>query len=192
MIERRRAWKEVAQQRWRKSGSNNSFGSILSRRHKDITDQTVIDLHNLADLLLDTPHEFKLIVSANQAHVYTNHVDLIDQLSDLDILCQKEYSRAVITRPRDTIQLKNPRYQYRSYFRSAKLTDQQKDHLVNFLINQQSHARISPALSGWTVAPFHRTQEYFFVDHDNMTWLTMLALVRPGLIRKTMQIISAK
>ena len=34
------------------------------------------------------------------------------------------------------------------------------------------------------------TRDYFFVDHDSLNWTTMLALVRPGLIRCTMDIIA--
>jgi hypothetical protein len=40
--------------------------------------------------------------------------------------------------------------------------------------------------------PFLRTQDYFFVDHDTASWSSMLSLVRPGIIRKTLQIVTAK
>ena len=189
MIERRRAWRDIAQQRWQRS--NNTFGNILTRRQKDITEKTVEDLHVLADLLLATPIDFKLVVSANQGYIYTNDCSLIDQLTDLECLTQKDYSRAVVTRPRNTIRLKNPKHQCRSYFKIAKLTDEQKIHLTGFLLNQKT-VRLSPALNEWIVGPFNRTQDYFFIDHNEMSWLTMLSLVRPGLIRKTMQIIPAK
>jgi len=194
MIERRRYWREIAQKRVTGSIKSSIFGnpqSILSRRHKEITETTVADLHELAELLLTTASEFKLVVSVNQAHVYTNDQSLIDQLSDLSSLTQKDYSRAIIGCPPNTIRLKNPRHQFRSYFKMIKLTSEQKDYLMNFLANQPE-VRISPALRGWLTAPFNRTQDYFFIDHNQMSWLTMLSLVRPGLIRKTQQIIAAK
>jgi hypothetical protein len=195
MIARRIAWREIAQQRVAGTAKSSLFGhppySIISRRHKEITETTRADLHELADVLLTSLSEFKLVVSVNQGHVYTNDRGLIDQLDTLASLTHKEYTRAVIGRPRDTVQLKNPRHSYRSYFRNAKLTDEQKQHLMNFLTNQ-TLVRTSPALNGWLAAPFHRTQDYFFVDHDDLSWLTMLSLVRPGLIRKTQQIIAAK
>jgi len=189
MIERRKIWREVAHQRWQKS--NNTFGNILTRRTREITDQTVIDLHEFAQYLLSSSADYKLIVSSNYGHVYTNDRKLIDQLSDLRSLKQKIYRRAVITRAKDTISLRNPQHQFRSYFKSTKITAEQKDHLVAFL-TMQTEIRISPALSGWMLTPFHRTQDYFFVDHDKMTWLTMLSLVHSGLVRKTMQIIATK
>ena len=106
-------------------------------------------------------------------------------------MTQKSYSQAVICRPKDTIQLKEPKHEFRSYFKITKITQEQKDYLIAFLANQQT-VRLSPALRHWTTVPFNRTQDYFFVDHDGLSWLTMLSLVRPGLIRKTMQIIQAK
>ena len=189
MIERRRAWREVAHQRWQKS--NNTFGNILTRRTREITDITVSDLHELADKLLNSRSDFKLVVSANHAHVYSNDLQLIDQVGDLKSLKQKTYSRAIVGRPKNTIRLKDPKYQFRSFFKSTKITEEQKNHLLAFLTTQ-TEIRISPALSGWVLTPFHRTQDYFFIDHNEMSWLTMLSLVRPGLIRKTMQIIPAK
>jgi hypothetical protein len=192
-IERRREWREMALQRWHKTGTvlGQKQHNILGRRRKEITDTTVENLHTLAELLLTTPIEFKLVVSANQAHVYTNNLTFFDQLDHLNGLERKNYSRAEINRPQNTIQLKSPKHKFRSYFKITKLTNVQKDHLMDFLYYQKD-IRVSPALQQWIDQPFTRTQDYFFIDHTEMSWLTMLSLVRPGLIRKTMQIIPAK
>lgn len=188
-IERRKEWRNIALQRWQKS--NNSFGNILGRRRKDITDATVENLHALANILLTTMSDYKLVVSVNQGHIYTNDLVLLDQLDHLGCLERKSYSRAQINRPENTIQLKKPQHQFRSYFKIIKLTTEQKTHLIGFLLNQPS-VRLSPALNSWITGSFNRTQDYFFIDHNEMSWLTMLGLVRPGLIRKTMQIIPTK
>jgi hypothetical protein len=188
MIERRIAWREVAQQRWQKS--NNHTANILSRRKNDITTDTVQELHELADQLLNTTVDFKLVVSGNYAHVYTNDRVLIDQLDALPSLTRKHYTRAIVTRPADTVQLKNPHHALRSYIKSVKLTDEHRGYLKNFLTSQPT-VRISPAFQDWLAGSYNRTQDYFFVDHDDPSWLTMLSLVRPGLIRKTMRIIPA-
>ena len=194
MIQRRIAWREIAQNRVAGKAGSNLFGhpyNIIGRRSKDITEQTISDLHGVADVLLTTFADFKLVVSASNAHVYTNDLILINQLSDLSGVTQKDYTRAIVGRPKDTIRLKNSQHQYRSYIKRTKLTDDQKTHLINFLTNQHT-VRISPALGHWLTGLYHRTEDYFFVDHDSMSWLTMLGLVLPGLIRKTMQIIPAK
>jgi len=188
-IERRREWREIALQRWQRG--NNTVGNILGRRRKEITDKTVEDLHALANILLTTASDYKLVVSVNQGHVYTNDLTLINQLDCLDFLEHKSYSWAQVNRPKNTVQLKTPRHAFRSYFKTTKLTAEQKTHLTGFLLNQPT-VRLSPALDEWIVGPFNRTQDYFFIDHNEMSWLTMLSLVRSGLIRKTMQIIPAK
>jgi hypothetical protein len=190
-IERRKEWRDIALQRWHRTGQilGSRSQNILGRRQKDITDETVKNLHAMAEILLTTFVEFKLVVSGNQGHVYTNETMFIDQLAQLPFLTNKHYSRAEINRPQNTIQLKNPKHQFRSYFKITKLTDDQKKHLTGFLLNQKT-VRLGPALDEWIVGPFTRTQDYFFIDHNEMSWLTMLSLVRPGLIRKTQQIVT--
>lgn len=189
-IQRRRQWREISRQRWSVSGKNR--GTIISRHYDEITDETVENLHSLAEMLLTAPEPFKLVVTVNQAYVYTNDTILINRLSRLPCLSYKTYTRAVVTRPRDTIQLKNPGHAYRTYFKMLKLTIEQKAQLENFLSSQEPHVRLSPALKTWLWHPFNRTQEYFFVDHDTESWLTMLSLVNPGIIRKTQRIVAAK
>lgn len=190
-IERRKLWREISQQRLSKYNNINA-GTILMRREREITDDTVKNLHKLADMLLACSVDYKLVVTVNQAYVYTNDLSLIEQLDNSDFLLQKSYSQAQVVRPRDTVQLKNPKYCSRSYLKSLNLTPQQRDNLENFLYNQQEHLRISPALTRWIDLPFNRVQDYYFIDHTGEQWITMLNLVVPGLIRKTMQIIPAK
>ena len=159
---------------------------------REIAPDMVSNLHDLADCLLKQTVDYKLVVSLDSAWLYSNDLTLIDNVVALPYVQHVAFSQAVVDRPRDTIRLKHPKHQYRSYFRAQKLTSQQKITLQQFLNNQIDHVRSSPALVKWLDCPFNHLQEYFFVDHDSQTWLTMLALVHTGLIRKTMQIIPAK
>jgi len=190
LIERRKQWREIAQQRWVNGKPNHNL--ILRRRWRAITEKTVEDLHTVADVLMHNKSDFKIVVSVDTVHVYTNDLDLIDTIDQLDCLKYKSYSQAMVTRDKNTVQLKNPKNQYRTYLKYRKLSAQQKDHFVDFLHNQHGHVRISPALQRWLDQPFDRVQDYFFIDHDSQTWLTMLSLVCPNIIRKTMHIIPAK
>jgi hypothetical protein len=189
MMKRRQEWRELAQHRWLNAKQNTA---MQRRVYKPITEQTVNNLHTLAEVLLTTDKNFKLVVSTNQAWVYTNELELFDCLEQLPILQCKTYSQAVVNRPLNTIKLKHSAYNFRSYFKFSKLTASQKDMLVDFLINQQTQVRLSPSLKIWIDQPFTRSQDYFFVDHDTESWLTMLSLVHPGIVRKTMHIIPAK
>jgi hypothetical protein len=88
--------------------------------------------------------------------------------------------------------LQRSNYKFRTYFRFVKLTTTEKNTLSAFLIGQQSHAKLSPSLKLWIQNPFNRVQDYFFVDYATDSWLTMLNLVRSGLVRKTLHIITDK
>jgi hypothetical protein len=190
LIARRKQWREIAQQRW--VNNRQKHGIILGRSYKEITDKTVQDLHSVAQLLINSKQDYKLVVSVHQGYIYTNDLGLIDQLADMHELSYLSYSQAVISRPRDTVLLKNSKYKLRSFLRTVSLSRQEKDCLDDFFGTQQKFVRLSPALQRWVDQPFARLQDYFFVDHDSETWLTMLNLVRPGLVRKTMHIIPAK
>jgi hypothetical protein len=177
--------------RW--TNNQQRYGITIGRRyHKNITKKTVEDLHTLTKVLLNTTVDFKLVVSTNQGYVYSNDLSLIDLLDHMPELSFKEYSQAVITRPTNSIQLKKSVYSYRSYLRLIKLTAQQKQQLILFFHNQRTQIRVSPALTAWITQSFNRTQDYFFIDHHSESWCTMISLVHPGIIRKTMHIISAK
>ena len=188
MIERRQQWREIAQQRWNQGQRQN----ILGRRFRPITPETVADLHELTQNLLSTTSQFKLVVTVNQAHVYTNDLALIAQLQTMPALKYQTLSQAVITRARDTVQLKRPRHAWRTYLRHIKITAEQKQHLIAFFKSQHTQIRLAPSLLSWMDQPYLRTQDYFFVDHDSPNWSTMLALVQPGVIRKTLAIVAAK
>ena len=189
IIARRRQWREISLQRWTNAVQSNK--NIITRRAKDITDENVANLHTLADVLLRSRVDFKLVTSVSTAWVYTNDLHLLENLTDLEFLMQKTYSESVVDRPKNTIKLKNPKHKYRSYLKCVKLTDEEKTHLCNFFANQQGHARISPALLKWMSERWHRTQDYFFIDHNDESWLVMLSLIKPSMIRKTVNLIAA-
>ena len=175
-------WREVARRRWQ-SGLEG-FGWNL------ITDEVRADLHLVCDTILDSNANCKLIVSTHFGWVYTNDVDLIIQLRHFRCLSNKYYTEAVINRPKNTVRLKNSQHQSRSYFYNLKLTETEKENLRVFFENQKESIRTSPALTQWFDRPYKRTQDYFFIDYTGAQWLTMMALIRPGLFRKTLDIIN--
>lgn len=181
-LDQRIEWRETARKRW--------HASIPSSGWNEITAQVRSDLHQVCSIVLDSEIDCKLIVSLHVGWVYTNQPELIDQLRALRCLSSKTYTQAVINRAKNTIALRKSQYQNRAYFYPLKLTHQQKQNLSNFLDNQQEHIRISPSLKTWANGAYLRTQEYFFIDYTNEQWLTMLSLVCPGLIRKTLKIVT--
>lgn len=181
-LDQRIEWREVARKRWQSSFSG-------WRINNEITAQIREDLHTVCDLLI--PADCKLVVSTNFGWIYTNDLALVNQLRTTRCLTNKTYTQAIVNRPKNTIRLKNSQYSNRSYFHNIKLTQSEKDTLRNFFANQQEHIRTSPSFTHWLYeAPYLRTQDYYFIDYTGEQWLTMLSLIRPGLIRKTQTIIT--
>lgn len=191
VLARRIEWRDLHRQRQQAGRGGIGFPSIHTRLavRPIITKETAKNLHDLVDLLLSTTDSFKLVTSVDRAWIYTNNLVLLEQINLVTALEDKFYTQAVINRPVDSIRLKKSQYAYRSYFRTQKITAQQKNQIDQFLNNQQGAVRVSPALTEWLAGGYLRTQDYFFIDHAGESWLLLLALVHPGLLRKTVNII---
>jgi len=181
LLTRRSVWRERVRNRW----PQNNF----VRGHDAITDQTRENLYAFADFLQQATDPYKMVISVNQCWIYSNNPNLLERIGRLPFVRNTKFTESVIVRARNTVALKNPQHEYRSYFRSIKLNTGEKDQLINFFASQPD-IRISPALKSWLALPFNRTDDYFFVDYNSETWLTMLGLVRPGLIRKTSRLVA--
>ena len=156
----------------------------------NITQHDIENLHKICQLLLDTTHTFKLIVEFGGVRVYSSSESLFDELTANAQFNFVYYTQAVIDRARNSIKLKNPQHQYRSYFSRTKLADQQKQSIVQFLNNNRADLRLSPCLSDWTLQQWSKwTEPYYFIDHNNTACLTMLSLLHPRLIKKTNTIV---
>ena len=156
----------------------------------NITQHDIENLHKICQLLLDTTHPFKLIVEFGGIRVYSSSESLFDELTASAQFKFVYYTQAVIDRARNSIKLKNPQHQYRSYFSRTKLTDQQKQSIVQLLNNNRADLRLSPCLSDWTLQQWSKwTEPYYFIDHNDTACLTMLSLIYPRLIKKTNTIV---
>ena len=166
--------------------------SIVDRR---IDDSVVAQLHDICDFLLALTDEYKLVFNYNHwLTIYTNSLTIINQVNALDFIANKTYSQVNVNRPRDTILLKNSKHTKRSYFREFAINSNEKEILTNFFESQQDYIRISPGLKNWMNRGYryNYVYDYFFVDYSEDLWLTMLNLVRPGIIRKTVEILQDK
>ena len=179
ILEDRHQWRLTMRDRW-----NHTTRPFLA-----ITEEHRADVKKFASLLSIYPNEFKLIVQSNTARVYTNNLKLIWDIQQAEFGTKKQRTQAVVDRPKGTIAVRNPKHRYRGYFRSIVLDLEAKATLAKFLDNQ-SDIRIGPGLQDYLTGKWHRTMDHYFVDYNDSRWLTMLSLVQPGLIRKTMEIIA--
>ena len=163
-----------------------------------ITKETA--LRETRDVLLAETAPFKTVVSFNTVSIYTNRRKLADQLIDLgnDGVILRLVRGAVISKPAGVVQLQESKYAYRTYFRERKYTRDQRDMLKNFLDSRRDTLRVSPALSDWVngnvgyILNHNYSRSHYFVDHDHPNEGTMLSLVLPGIVRKTMPIETTK
>ena len=157
-------------------------------------------LRETRDVLVTETQPFKTVVSFNTVSIYTNRRRLADRLIDLgnDGIHMRLVREAVISKPAGVIQLQESRYAYRTYFRERKYTRDQRDMLKNFLESRRDTLRVSPALNDWIngnvgyILNLNYSRSHYFVDHDHPNEGTMLSLVMPGIVRKTMPIETTK
>jgi len=160
----------------------------------EITEQDVMNLHRMCNFLQADTRERKVVISGSWFYIYTNDVSLITDISHLPWLDQAKMRvcEVHLQGQPGTVALKRARHQLRSYFRSI-LFDDQRRHNLTQLLAQQKHIRLSPSLAYWVQqARWHRTFDYHFIDHDDASIITLLALIEPRLIRRTLPIVAHK
>ena len=150
---------------------------------------TTMDLHTVCNQLNDLKNPYKKVIYQNWVYIYTSEFNDIVKLS-LGPMILKGTSQANITHPKNTIGLKNPRHKFRTYIRAHKPTPEQRQHLASFIAAAGEDVRAGPGLKEFLSNPrYHWMQEHYFVDHNEMSMATALALISPRFIRKTMPIV---
>jgi hypothetical protein len=190
-IVRRNQWSQkVLANRATPFGFPSLYQSAI--KSMSIDDASRQKLHELADILHNNINDVKLVVSYNKGWLYTNTISTINEINNLPFIHNKSYSEAIINRPRNTVKLKNPKHSHRSYFKLHSLTVNQAEAIINFFTNHLGYVAPSGALKEWINSSDHsHLREHYFVDYTGESWLVMLSLVCPGLIRKTLTIVSA-
>lgn len=173
-----------------------NFGG--SWRHRvmipEITDELRTDCHLLCSFFINLPNDYKLVISVDTGYFYTNHLQDVTDLLNFPQVMMEQLREAVEDIPKNSIVIKNSKYQFRTYFKAQHLSNtQQKENLKNFLL-QQAEIRLGPGLHEW----FSRYEfskyiaDNYFIDHNDTAILTMINLVCPIKIKKTLNIICDK
>jgi hypothetical protein len=143
---------------------------------------------------IDHQHEVKLQFLKDKVFVYTNDIEHFNQMSELDVYDDLSITEVKLDRPRGTVKARYPGFQIRVYFRPMHITQQQRDALVNFTNTNVSEIRTNIGLERFINTDPNRynyltLRDYFFVDLRDERLLSVLELMCPGVIRKTMDII---
>jgi len=157
------------------------------------------DLEATRALLVAVAEPKKLVFFNSFITVYTNNLGLYNQLLECEWIDSLDIKRAELSLPPDTILLKNPQYQYRTYFRGRNLGKQQKTRLATWIQTQGSEIAASKSLQSFLSIDSHptrvlwwrseATESYYYIEHNSLQYETMLSMICPGMVRKTMPIV---
>lgn len=146
------------------------------------------NLKDLAEVLYNNRHNIKFVITGSWAYVYSNDLEFLKQVSQLEYLRCTAFREIKVNRPKDTIGLRKPKHKFRIYFSDIWITPEQKQSIVSFLISQED-IRLSPALKSWCKSSYFWTQRSHFVDYDTESFPLALQLINPRVVRKKFQIV---
>lgn len=150
-----------------------------------------LNILTVAEYFKQLKHDFKLVVTRNRLWLYANDPKVIKDLTALPGIDYPKCTEAVVDRPKNSIRIKNSPHEFRSYFRWKFLNDAEKSSLKQFLEAQKDYIRISPGLKRYLSGKKYLfLQEYYFIDYTGDQWLVMLSLINPGMLRKTVTIVT--
>ena len=132
-------------------------------------------------------------------HVYTNDLDDVNTL--MTAFNNKiTVKQAAVVYPSGVIMLATePKYPYRTYFRDRNMPAAKKQALWTWISNQTPDLEASPATKKWfetlvRLKPYWVSgreewcRGHYYIEHTDLSHITMLAMVCPGLTRKTVQV----
>ena len=162
-----------------------------------LADMPLHELLDLADQITQLGTEFKRVCSWASMHFYSNNAGLFDCLNKLPAIKVIDYRTAKVTLEKDRLLLKNPRYKYRSYLRELPVDVKKAQEFLQFVtcrsdylnLDSGSMRRLTLAktslLTRASLYPFAR---HSYIQHNSLMDLTMIEMVMPGLIRKTLTV----
>lgn len=163
-----------------------------SKRYRNITFDDRANCHIVADQLINLKNPFKHVIMGNNwLYFYTCNLEDIETLSQGPMKRIATVGQATVICPKNTIGLKDPKYKFRTYFRSHSPTAQQIRTLDDFIDANREDVKPSIGLQTFfkRVKGYAWILDYHYIDHNDMKMVTALALLNPRLVRKTKQIV---
>lgn len=170
--------------------SSKSYESKFTRQVRS-------DLESMRALLAAETVPMKLMCFVNEATVYTNDVSLFDRIRICSWTERVQIKQADLVLPPDAIVLKDPKFLYRTYLRNRELEPDQKVTLGQWLYSQGQEVAASLSFRELFKStrnlhrPWHQNHvfSHYFLDHNSLLYETMLNMVVPGIVRKTVNIV---
>ena len=147
------------------------------------------NLHHMCDLLRGLPDSCKKMIQYDRVFLYTNDLEIIEDMSQVGYISQIKIGQAVMVYPKDTVMQVNPVHQYRTFLKSRYWDLDTSARVKKFLLGRQELFQITRSFRQKLERPGRLvTQDHHFLDHDSTDFLLMLSLVCPEIISKTLPI----
>lgn len=177
----------------------NSLSDLYKVRHGDhyitpISDQERANLHQYVDVLMSAITPYRTTVTGDWFYVYTNDLHLCEAIRKLPFVFGLRGTQVnQITVPPDSIVRKRSKYDYRTYFRSKRLSDDDQLALISLIEAQGSEVQVSPRMKWWLENQFHlNLWQGYFIDHNDPHLRVMIELIVPGGTKNTVSIVRDK
>lgn len=177
-------------QEWRRKINYGGSWRWHTFRHP-ITPTTIGNCHTAHDNLKTIPQGYKLITSYDCGYLYLKDLDdAVDFLKSPGISVD-QVKQVIVDRPKNSIVIKSAKHDFRTYFKNQRVETDQKTSLINFLKNR-TDIRLSPSMKEWITKydSYRYMCDNYFIDHNNDGFLTMLTLVSPIKIKKTVTLLT--
>ena len=150
----------------------------------------LVNVLEVAQGLIDLGPKIKLTSSWNNMFVYTNDADDYERIQKIPHIDMGSYREALVTQPAGVLLRRNPKYQYRSYFREKRMDPKQGQEFLQFVLSRGDYFNLDLSSRyrlglGRHRYPFAR---HSYIEHNSSLDVTMLEMVLPGAIRQTLPI----
>jgi|TARA_R110000824_G_scaffold77497_4_gene195955 hypothetical protein len=133
----------------------------------------------------------KFVFTGHMAYVYTNNYHLRDDLDNLGIGLD-QCTTINVNRPKNTVYSQYPGFNKRCLLKEINITNEEKSNFLKFLEGNEQNIRTSRGLARFLKhrSNYHWLRGYFFVDFNDEKLISIMELMIPGIIKKTIRIIN--
>jgi hypothetical protein len=178
--------------RWGRKLVKHTVGSWQAAWESlEITAEMESDLHVLCDFLLADNTPRRIRIQEDHMSVYSNDPALFDRIQSLAVCESRERIKVELVDAPGTVNLRSSDHALRTFLRAHRLSEHTAGSLRAFF-HAQTDIRLSPSLAAWCANNWLWTQRHFFFDHHSASTANMLALIAPGLVKRTLTITTDK
>lgn len=160
------------------------------------SDSNINKLHELIDCVNLITVPFRKTLAYNYLSFYVNDLSVLNSVCALPYMEFLHVTRALVTKPRNQVQLRSSQFQYRTYFRDRWFKPGQGEALAGMFRSYSQVWRMCPSilnmLDSLPKTPLNGVRRHWFIDHEHPQDTLILEMAYPGITRKTLPIIADK